>query len=543
MRIVLRSIVGLSVLLSCGAALASAPTSPQAIALLHSFEPNKEGSYPVPGLTLDGANALWGVLTVPHHGSLSESAPGMLFKVNGLNTATGSGITGISVVKITPRAGSDTYYALSFAPQLGTSGLFFGTSYGDATAVAGRPRHGAIFQFDPARGIVGGSLVGEGFEVLQDFDDGGLAGFDGSLGGIGWVRPNGTTTYLVGGARTGTNGNSIGVYSFAYSTHPAANRPANPGGFITSSIAGVNVPMSPPIDDPISSDWADFPDVVGLNSTTADAFGIQGCGGDGCPSNTDFYTNARTGTQAAFGTNYSGGASDVQAIGIVALANIKVQNPISADYLWIAGNALVWAQADTFNNSGSTPPTTSNANVVIAHVFSTSTAGGAGADGSFPMGGLIVDPNDGSSLGPNSNAIYYGTTEFGGANGTGTVYCVIPSTSGTLTYYKLADFGLASGGAPTHPRGELVAVADGSGGTWLYGSSLQGGANNKGAIFELKAGACNSAVTGLVVRPPRTAAPRTRSPAAQQALQNPLLYVGAKKMFKAAGFPVTGDGP
>jgi hypothetical protein len=173
MRAVLRGIFGLSVLLAGGGAQAGVPTTPQSIALLHSFDPNKEGSYPVPGLTLDGANALWGVLTVPHHGSLSESAPGMLFKVNGLNSATGSGTTGISVVGIPARAGSDTYYALSFSPNLGTgSGLFFGTSLGDTSAVAGRPRRGAIFQFDPVRGTASGNLAGEGFAVLADFDDG-----------------------------------------------------------------------------------------------------------------------------------------------------------------------------------------------------------------------------------------------------------------------------------------------------------------------------------------------------------------------------------
>jgi hypothetical protein len=299
--------------------------------------------------------------------------------------------------------------------------------------------------------------------------------------------------------------------------------------------------MSPPVDDPISPDWADFPDVVGLSSTTADTFGLQGCGSDGCPANTDFYTNARTGTQAQFGTSYSN-ATDVQAIGIVALANVTAHNPIESDYLWIAGNALVWAQADTVNNSGGVPPSTSSANVVIAHVFSTSQAGGSGADGAWPMGGLVVDPNYTAGGVLSNNAIYYGTTEFGGDNGTGTVYCVIPSTSGTLTYFKLADFGLASGGAPTHPRGELVAVADGSGGTWLYGSTVTGGQKNDGAVFELKAGACDANVTGLVVRPPHAAAARPPSPAAQQALRNPLLYVGAEKMFKAAGFPVPGDG-
>jgi hypothetical protein len=97
--------------------------------------------------------------------------------------------------------------------------------------------------------------------------------------------------------------------------------------------------------------------------------------------------------------------------------------------------------------------------------------------------------------------------------------------------------------SPTHPRGELVAVADGSGGTWLYGTAVDGGHKKGGAIFELKAGACDVNVTALVVGTPRARPVSSLSPEALQALRNPLLYVGAKKMFKAAGFPVTGDGP
>jgi hypothetical protein len=531
-RVAFRGIFGLSALLAGGGAMASPPTSPQPIVLLHSFNAASEGSYPVPGLTLDGSNALWGVLTVPPGGSPSTSAPGVLFTVSGLDTATGTGTTGIAKVAIPPLAGSATYYALSFDPNDGSgNGLLFGTSYGDPTLVAGRPQDGAIFQFDPHLGTSGGVLLTSGFTVIQDFNSGGLAGFNESLGGIGFVRPNGTTTYLVGSAN---NADRIGIYSFPYSTSPSA------GSFITSSV-GTGFNMSPPVDDPISSAWADFPGFLGLSSTTGDTFGIQGCGGGGCPGNTDFYSNARTGSQAAFGTSYPGGAAEAHSIGIVALANITAQNPISSDYLWIAGNALVWAQADTFNNSGGVPPMTSSGNVVIAHVFSTSLPGGPGDDGSFPMGGLVADPNYLSGGFPVNNAIYYGTTEFGGANGTGTVYCVIPATTGTLTYEKLASFGAAASGAPTHPRGELVAVADGSGGTWLYGSSVDGGANNAGSVFELKAGACNGSVMAAALS--SGAQLPQLSLEAQRALNNQLLYVGASKMFKGSGFPVTGYGP
>jgi uncharacterized repeat protein (TIGR03803 family) len=298
--------------------------------------------------------------------------------------------------------------------------------------------------------------------------------------------------------------------------------------------------MSPPAADPADQTLADFPGVLGLSSTTY-TFGIQVFVTSGGIN----YTNERTGNQAAFGTSYPGGAAETHTIGIVAVANYNANGGDGdSDYLWIAGNALVWARDDVFN--GGAPPEPSSPNVVIAHVFSTSLPGGPGDDGSWPMGGLVADPNDlgnGYAGGfPANNAIFYGTTEFGGANGTGTVYCVIPGSAGTFTYEKLASFGAAASGAPTHPRGELVAVADGTGGTWLYGSSVDGGANNEGAVFELKAGACSSSVAAPGFFSPPHMPPRL-SPAAAKALGNPLLYVGAAKTFKAAGFPVTGNGP
>jgi hypothetical protein len=48
-RVALRGIFGLSALLAGGGALAGAPTSPQPIVLLHSFDAASEGSFPVPG--------------------------------------------------------------------------------------------------------------------------------------------------------------------------------------------------------------------------------------------------------------------------------------------------------------------------------------------------------------------------------------------------------------------------------------------------------------------------------------------------------------
>lgn len=86
------------------------------------------------------------------------------------------------------------------------------------------------------------------------------------------------------------------------------------------------------------------------------------------------------------------------------------------------------------------------------------------ANGNQPFGSLI---SDGTFL--------YGMTEIGGTNNGGTIFKMKPDGTG---YVKIFDFSNASGSSPL---GALF-----SDGTFLYGMTQYNGANNFGTIFKIK---------------------------------------------------------
>jgi uncharacterized repeat protein (TIGR03803 family) len=91
-----------------------------------------------------------------------------------------------------------------------------------------------------------------------------------------------------------------------------------------------------------------------------------------------------------------------------------------------------------------------------------------GTDGSDPVAGLI-QATDGN---------FYGTTEFGGANSGGTAFQITPS--GTLTtIYNFCSLPDCVDGA--RPEAPLMQGTDGN----LYGTAVDGGANNSGTAFQL----------------------------------------------------------
>jgi uncharacterized repeat protein (TIGR03803 family) len=69
----------------------------------------------------------------------------------------------------------------------------------------------------------------------------------------------------------------------------------------------------------------------------------------------------------------------------------------------------------------------------------------------------------------------YGTTLMGGANGDGTIFRMMPDGTG---YTKLFDFA----GATTGGRPECTLISDG---TYLYGTAANGGTNNQGTVFKI----------------------------------------------------------
>jgi len=87
------------------------------------------------------------------------------------------------------------------------------------------------------------------------------------------------------------------------------------------------------------------------------------------------------------------------------------------------------------------------------------------ADGSNPVGSLFFD-----------GTFLYGTTSAGGTNSSGVFFKIKPDGTG---YIKLLDFSGATDGY--NPTGTLI-----SDGTYFYGVTSSGGANNYGTIFKIK---------------------------------------------------------
>ncbi len=89
------------------------------------------------------------------------------------------------------------------------------------------------------------------------------------------------------------------------------------------------------------------------------------------------------------------------------------------------------------------------------------------ADGQWPIGGL-VEGRDGD---------FYGTTVYGGANGSGTVFKIAPNGTLITLYSFCSESGCADGG---NPEGTLVQAPSGS----LYGTAPAGG-TGFGTIFNI----------------------------------------------------------
>ena len=92
------------------------------------------------------------------------------------------------------------------------------------------------------------------------------------------------------------------------------------------------------------------------------------------------------------------------------------------------------------------------------------------ADGVFPQAGVILD----------SAGKVYGTAEGGGANDGGIVFELTQASGGTWKENILYNFGATSTDG-TGPGSSLMMDTAGN----LYGSTIQGGANSGGTVFEL----------------------------------------------------------
>jgi uncharacterized repeat protein (TIGR03803 family) len=92
-----------------------------------------------------------------------------------------------------------------------------------------------------------------------------------------------------------------------------------------------------------------------------------------------------------------------------------------------------------------------------------------GVDGYAPLGGVIFD----------RAGDLYGTTTRGGANDSGTAFELTPGSGGVWTETILYNF---DGGLTGGPYAAMIFDAHGN----LYGTTLGGGVNNDGTVFEIK---------------------------------------------------------
>jgi uncharacterized repeat protein (TIGR03803 family) len=95
------------------------------------------------------------------------------------------------------------------------------------------------------------------------------------------------------------------------------------------------------------------------------------------------------------------------------------------------------------------------------------------------------NPNENDGLNPDAGLIFdgsgnlYGTTEYGGSEGAGTVFALIASTNGTWTEKVLHSFGKGQDGV--FPLAGVIFGANGH----LYGTTYLGGSEGAGTVFAL----------------------------------------------------------
>ncbi len=178
-----------------------------------------------------------------------------------------------------------------------------------------------------------------------------------------------------------------------------------------------------------------------------------------------------------YGTTYSGGAHGegtvfkISASGIESalysfcaeLACTDGANPYAGLIMDTAGNLYGTTLGGGANNNGTVFKLGTTGSEIVLHAFQNT------PDFATPYGGLIMD-----SLGN-----VYGTTWFGGANGSGGVFEISPNQTETILYDKWCALPCTQDGDSS--ASALIADKKGN----VYGTSVLGGAFASGLVFAL----------------------------------------------------------
>lgn len=450
---------------------------------LYDFSGGSDGGTPLPGLTLsvaDNPNSIWSLNT-----SINVSA------ANVSNLVYSIAIDNLDVLYVNGNFVSWTNHgnAAQWSPYASLPYLHEGTN--DIKVVIGGDNDAedyfAMLVKSAAPGVLftntvfgttynGGNGNGTLFEITPEGDEANLYTFSNSPDG---ANPVGDLVFS-GGKLYGVTQNGGANNSLAYGTifsvstngsnyrvlYSFGNRPDGAYPYAGLTVSG-NMLYG-------TTEYGGSPGYGTVFSTSTNGSGYTTLysfagGSDGANplaplllvSNTLYGTASGGGTYHK-GTIFSIGTngSNYETIYSFGPNNNDGSNPQAG--LIFSGNTLygVTLQGGT-NNSGEIFSINVNGSE-YTNLYSFS----GRPDGANPVAGLILSDNR-----------LYGTTEFGGDNGYGTIFSIGVEGAG---YTILQSFGSSDNGDGQYPRADLIIM-----GTSLYGTTYQGGAYSCGILFSI----------------------------------------------------------
>ena len=175
----------------------------------------------------------------------------------------------------------------------------------------------------------------------------------------------------------------------------------------------------------------------------------------------------------AFGTTYGGGLNGTGAVFEVVHGTTSITplaSFIGTNGEYPRGGVAINAAGDIFGTTTSGGAHYDGAVFEIAHGTTSVTplASFNYTNGEYPQGDLTLD----------SSGNLFGTTEYGGASGYGTVFEI---ANGSTAISTVASFNNSNG---AYPQAGVTIDPNGN----LFGTTYQGGTSNQGTVFEIAHG-------------------------------------------------------